>query len=244
MLPAAQIVNFERNISAISRRYRKEWRLSNEVVLDDAVAQVVRRRGLEDWDEMQLFLLAEVRQNGCWAIADCLVEKDSESDSGDLKSGLVWISNGRKEVLSTSSLIWPSYTIRATIFVFWLGKFPKTEYFSTKREFSDTSPNRSGETFQSEIGTSLDFKWLKRGWVANGLVFEWDLKYGSPTIWNLDWWPPFCQKPFEIRTKLSRFWMVRFSDPNCMRKRVAEFNKKKYYSYNLNTVGGWNTKHA
>ena len=80
MLPAAQIVNFERNISAISRRYRKEWRLSNEVVLDDAVAQVVRRRGLEDWDEMQLFLLAEVRQNGCWAIADCLVEKDSESD--------------------------------------------------------------------------------------------------------------------------------------------------------------------
>ena len=33
----------------------------------------------------------------------------------------------------------------------------------------------------SEIGTSLGFEWSKRGWVANGLDFEWDLKYGSPT---------------------------------------------------------------
>ena len=34
-----------------------------------------------------------------------------------------------KKTLSTSSLIWPSYTIRATIFekVFWPEKFPKTE---------------------------------------------------------------------------------------------------------------------
>ena len=29
---------------------------------------------------------------------------------------------------------------------------------------------------------SLDFKWSKRGWVANGLDFEWHLKSGSPTI--------------------------------------------------------------
>ena len=28
----------------------------------------------------------------------------------------------------------------------------------------------------SEIRTSLDFKWSKKGWVANGLDFEWDLK--------------------------------------------------------------------
>ena len=28
----------------------------------------------------------------------------------------------------------------------------------------------------SEIQTCLDFEWLKRGWVANGPDFEWDLK--------------------------------------------------------------------
>ena len=62
----------------------------------------------------------------------------------------------------------------------------------------------------SEIWTSLDFKLSKRSWVANGLDFKWNLKSGSPTIWNLDKWVPFCQKPFEIRTKMSGFWMVRF----------------------------------
>ena len=38
-----------------------------------------------------------------------------------------------KKILSTSSLIWPSYTKRATIFEKVLGpkKFPKTEYFHT-----------------------------------------------------------------------------------------------------------------
>ena len=34
----------------------------------------------------------------------------------------------------------------------------------------------------SETRTSLDFKWSKKGWVANGLDFEWDLKFGTPTI--------------------------------------------------------------
>ena len=34
----------------------------------------------------------------------------------------------------------------------------------------------------SEIWTSLDCEWSKRGWVANGLNFEWDLKSRSPTI--------------------------------------------------------------
>ena len=38
----------------------------------------------------------------------------------------------------------------------------------------------------SEIRTSLDFEWSKRGWVTNGPDFEWDLKFGSPTISNLD----------------------------------------------------------
>ena len=34
----------------------------------------------------------------------------------------------------------------------------------------------------SEIQTSLDFEWSKRGWVANGPDFKWDLKTKSPTI--------------------------------------------------------------
>ena len=44
--------------------------------------------------------------------------------------------------------------------------------------------------------------------VANVLDFKWDLKFRSPTIWNMYKWAPFCQKPFEIWTKMSRFWMV------------------------------------
>ena len=60
----------------------------------------------------------------------------------------------------------------------------------------------------SEIWTSLDFKWSKRGWVANGLDFKWDLKSGSSAIWSLDKWAPFCQKPFEIWAKMSGFRMV------------------------------------
>ena len=34
----------------------------------------------------------------------------------------------------------------------------------------------------SEIRPSLDFEWSKRGWVANGLDFEWHLKSRNPTI--------------------------------------------------------------
>ena len=47
-------------------------------------------------------------------------------------------------------------------------------------------------------------------WILNGQDFEWDLKSGSPTVWNKDQLPPFCQKPFEIRTKMSKFWMAWF----------------------------------
>ena len=57
----------------------------------------------------------------------------------------------------------------------------------------------------SEIRTSPDFEWSKRGWVANGPDFEWDFKYRSPTIWNPDKWPPFPQKPFEIWKKVLDF---------------------------------------
>ena len=35
---------------------------------------------------------------------------------------------------------------------------------------------------RSEIQTTLDFKWSKKGWVANGQDFEWDWKSGSPTV--------------------------------------------------------------
>ena len=65
----------------------------------------------------------------------------------------------------------------------------------------------------SEIRTnSLDFEWSKRGWVANGLDIKWDLKSGSQTILNQDKWLLFCQKPFEIRTKMSGVCMVRISN--------------------------------
>ena len=52
------------------------------------------------------------------------------------------------------------------------------------------------------------FEWSKRGWFANGLDFKWDLKSGSPTIWNPD-------KSLERRTlncavdsNMCGFWMV------------------------------------
>ena len=34
---------------------------------------------------------------------------------------------------------------------------------------------------------------------------EWDMKSKSPIIWNPDKWLPFCQKPFEIQTKILVF---------------------------------------
>ena len=58
-----------------------------------------------------------------------------------------------------------------------------------------------------EIRTSLDFEWSKRGRVANGQDFEWDLK-SQDFEWDLKsrQMAPFCQKPagpFEIRTPKS-----------------------------------------
>ena len=62
----------------------------------------------------------------------------------------------------------------------------------------------------SEIRTSLEFEWYKRGWLANDPDFKWDLKSWIPIVWNPDKWLPFCQKPFGIWTKMSGFQMVRF----------------------------------
>ena len=44
--------------------------------------------------------------------------------------------------------------------------------------------DNSGRGLQwgSEIRTSLEFEWSKRGWVSNVPDFEWDLKSGSSTI--------------------------------------------------------------
>ena len=57
----------------------------------------------------------------------------------------------------------------------------------------------------SEISTSLDIKWSKRGCFANGLVLEWDLKSRSQTVLNPDKWLPFWEKPFETLTKITGF---------------------------------------
>ena len=65
----------------------------------------------------------------------------------------------------------------------------------------------------SEIRTSLDFKWLKRGWAANCPDFEWDLNPETQPF-EIRTNGSFSQKPFEIRTKkvrifeLSDFQMV------------------------------------
>ena len=59
----------------------------------------------------------------------------------------------------------------------------------------------------SEIRTSLDFEWLKRGGVANGMDFKWDLKSGSPIIWNPDNW---LSKTIWNSNKNVWFWMFWF----------------------------------
>ena len=72
-------------------------------------------------------------------------------------------------------------------------------------------PTRSVQ-WGSEIQTSLDFEWSKRGWVEKGLDLKWNLKSRSPTIWNPDFeWSCFWMvgtiaiatakaQPFENRT--------------------------------------------
>ena len=47
---------------------------------------------------------------------------------------------------------------------------------------SEYRTSQSSLQWGSEIWTSLDFEWSKRGWVANGLDFEWDLKSGVKIV--------------------------------------------------------------
>ena len=84
----------------------------------------------------------------------------------------------------------------------------------------------------SEIRTSLDFEWSKRGWVANGPGFEWDLKSGSPTIWNRDKWPPFCQKSIEIWTKTAGFQWSCYS-PTLWKPDHLKFDLQKVWILNV-----------
>ena len=39
-------------------------------------------------------------------------------------------------------------------------------------------------TYSGEIRTSLDFEWLKRGWMPNGLVYACHLNTGQPNHLN------------------------------------------------------------
>ena len=84
----------------------------------------------------------------------------------------------------------------------------------------------------SEIRTSLDFEWSKRGWVANGPDFERDLKSGSPTIWNRDKWLPFCQKSFEIWTKTAGFQWSCYS-PTLWKPDHLKFDLQKVRILNV-----------
>ena len=49
---------------------------------------------------------------------------------------------------------------------------------------------------------------VKRGWFANGSNFEWDLKFGSTTIWNLYKWLQFCWKHLKSRQKCLDFFRM------------------------------------
>ena len=69
-------------------------------------------------------------------------------------------------------------------------------------------------TLSKKCSGDLKSEQVKRGWFANGSDFKWDLKSGSPTIWNPDKRPPLCRKPFAIQQKCpdfawSAFQMVR-----------------------------------
>ena len=78
----------------------------------------------------------------------------------------------------------------------------------------------------SEIRTSLDFEWSKRGWVANG---------------------PEVYRPFEIRaiqTKTSRFQMVRFWTVGTIVIAIAkaqpfEFRPSKSLDVRISNVFGY-----
>ena len=72
--------------------------------------------------------------------------------------------------------------------------------------------DESGSSYSGSSRVSSQIPSRLSSRLSNGLVFKWDLKSGSPTIINLDKWQPFCQRPFEIWTKMSGSQMVRFSN--------------------------------
>ena len=43
----------------------------------------------------------------------------------------------------------------------------------------------------------------QKGLDANGLDFEWDLKFWKPNHLKSGQMAPFCQKPFEVQTNIS-----------------------------------------
>ena len=70
------------------------------------------------------------------------------------------------------------------------------------------NPDQSGFWM---VKKRLGFKWYLFG-MGSVIRNPNHLKSIIPTIWNPDKWQPFCQKPFEIRTKMSGFQMVWFSN--------------------------------
>ena len=88
-----------------------------------------------------------------------------------------------KSTLVTSSLIWPSYTTRATIFekVFQPEKFPKTEYFPIKRMISLSSRKFSSSLLPHQ-GHS---KWEAVAWYGD----MWISPYQPDTQLLYRWMP-------------------------------------------------------
>ena len=100
----------------------------------------------------------------------------------------------------------------------------------------------------SEIKTLPDFEWSKRGRFTNGPDFHEYLKSESPTLWNQDKWPSFCQKTFEIWTEMSRFypdpfekWTIYYIvnykdhwDPGCITCYTNVLNKQSVSCWRVN----------
>ena len=100
----------------------------------------------------------------------------------------------------------------------------------------------------SEIKTLPDFEWSKRSRFTNGPDFHEYLKSESPTLWNQDKWPSFCQKTFEIWTEMSRFypdpfekWTIYYIvnykdhwDPGCITCYTNVLNKQSVSCWRVN----------
>ena len=66
-----------------------------------------------------------------------------------------------------------------------LSNVPVFKWLALSHDFYSNSSvdwMSSIQIVSEQLGSKMDFEWSKRGWVANGLDFECDLKSGSPTI--------------------------------------------------------------